>query len=79
MMLSDDEIEKCWLAAEEDEDAPQSDWLLYGQKVAAAAASAERDRCAKACEHFATGLTDGKLSEALHDMAALIRSMGPND
>lgn len=43
-MLTDQEIEKCWLEAEAEADAPESEWLLYGQKVAAAAVAAERER-----------------------------------
>ena len=42
--MSDDEIEQCWLAAEAEADAPETEWLLYGQKVAVAAQAAERLR-----------------------------------
>lgn len=45
-MLTDEEIENCWLEAEAEADAPESEWLLYGQKVAAMASAAERKRCA---------------------------------
>jgi len=41
-------------------------------------AAAERERCAGACDHFAAGLADARLAEALRDMAALMRALGPN-
>lgn len=65
---------EAWL---EVSDASQiaSDIRAYADAEVARAVTAERERCALACEHFAADLTDGKLSEALRDMAALMRRM----
>jgi hypothetical protein len=35
--MTDEQIEECWLAAEREATAPEEEWLLYGQKVAAMA------------------------------------------
>jgi len=48
------------------------------QDYAAQLGANERERCAVACDHFAAGLVDARLAEALRDMAAVLRALGPD-
>lgn len=44
--MTDEQIEECLLEAEREADAPESEWLLYGQKVAKKAQAEMQGRLA---------------------------------